>query len=285
MNEQINLIQYTKKRSLCTRLLPLLLAMGLLLAGCSGGTEPSEPSSDTGSSTASASSTPAASAPEPEPEPETLEQELLKKRGVAFDQSDYKTFTGAEGVLSLQTVFSVSTPKKAGRQSVQRLPVRRKNLSVPLRRDPAGGTELPGGGNPAPCGTARLPPGQRFQRRRPGGGLPGRQTVFGQVCQQQRPVHCDGEQVSPSCPDARLALQRRRKNADRGRRAAGQSPADCARRRQLSADRDGKLEASANDSSPPSTLKGFILTTMRTAILFTRWRTRPWGTEKKRLPS
>ena len=48
----------------------------------------------------------AASAPEPEPEPETLEQELLKKRGVAFDQSDYKTFTGAEGVLSLQTVFS-----------------------------------------------------------------------------------------------------------------------------------------------------------------------------------
>ena len=106
MNEQTDLIQYTKKRSLCRRLLPLLLAMGLLLVGCSGGTEPSEPSSDTGSSTASASSTPAASAPEPEPEPETLEQELLKKRGVAFDQSDYKTFTGAEGVLSLQTVFS-----------------------------------------------------------------------------------------------------------------------------------------------------------------------------------
>lgn len=114
MNEQINLIQYTKKRSLCTRLLPLLLAMGLLLAGCSGGTEPSEPSSDTGSPTASAGSTPAASAPEPEPEPETLEQELLKKRGVAFDQSDYKTFTGAEGVLSLQTVFSDLNPKKAG---------------------------------------------------------------------------------------------------------------------------------------------------------------------------
>ena len=114
MNEQTDLIQYTKKRSLCTRLLPLLLAMGLLLVGCSGGTEPSEPSSDTGSSTASASSTPAASAPEPEPEPETLEQELLKKRGVAFDQSDYKTFTGAEGVLSLQTVFSDLNPKKAG---------------------------------------------------------------------------------------------------------------------------------------------------------------------------
>ena len=51
---------------------------------------------------------------EPEPEPETLEQELLKKRGVAFDQSDYKTFTGAEGVLSLQTVFSDLNPKKAG---------------------------------------------------------------------------------------------------------------------------------------------------------------------------
>ena len=114
MNEQTDLIQYTKKRSLCRRLLPLLLAMGLLLVGCSGGTEPSEPSSDTGSSTASASSTPAASAPEPEPEPETLEQELLKKRGVAFDQSDYKTFTGAEGVLSLQTVFSDLNPKKAG---------------------------------------------------------------------------------------------------------------------------------------------------------------------------
>ena len=54
MNEQTDLIQYTKKRSLCRRLLPLLLAMGLLLVGCSGGTEPSEPSSDTGSSTASA---------------------------------------------------------------------------------------------------------------------------------------------------------------------------------------------------------------------------------------
>ena len=44
MNEQTDLIQYTKKRSLCRRLLPLLLAMGLLLVGCSGGTEPSEPS-------------------------------------------------------------------------------------------------------------------------------------------------------------------------------------------------------------------------------------------------
>ena len=41
MNEQTDLIQYTKKRSLCRRLLPLLLAMGLLLVGCSGGTEPS----------------------------------------------------------------------------------------------------------------------------------------------------------------------------------------------------------------------------------------------------
>lgn len=30
MNEQTDLIQYTKKRSLCRRLLPLLLAMGLL---------------------------------------------------------------------------------------------------------------------------------------------------------------------------------------------------------------------------------------------------------------
>ena len=38
MNEQTDLIQYTKKRSLCRRLLPLLLAMGLLLVGCSGGT-------------------------------------------------------------------------------------------------------------------------------------------------------------------------------------------------------------------------------------------------------
>lgn len=250
MNEQTDLIQYTKKRSLCRRLLPLLLAMGLLLVGCSGGTEPSEPSSDTGSSTASASSTPAASAPEPEPEPETLEQELLKKRGVAFDQSDYKTFTGAEGVLSLQTVFSDLNPKKAGGNlssvflSGGKIYQYRCDATLP------GGTELPGGGNPAPCGTARLPPGQRFQRRRPGGGLPGRQTVFGQVCQQQRPVHCDGEQVSPSCPDARLALQRRRKNADRGRRAAGQSPADCARRRQLSADRRREAGGGGRTENP-----------------------------------
>ena len=50
-------------------LLPLLLAIGLL-AGCSGGMEPSEVSSDSDSPTASAGSTPATS--EPEPEPETL---------------------------------------------------------------------------------------------------------------------------------------------------------------------------------------------------------------------
>ena len=102
----------TAFQNIAVRLLPLLLAMGLLLAGCSGGTEPSEPSSDTGSPTASAGSTPAA--PEPEPEPETLEQELLKKRGAAFDHSDYKTCTGAEGVLSLHSVFEDLNPKKAG---------------------------------------------------------------------------------------------------------------------------------------------------------------------------
>lgn len=61
---------------------------------------------------------------------------------------------------------------------------------------------------------------------------------------------CDGEQVSPSCPDARLALQRRRKNADRGRRAAGQSPADCARRRQLSADRRREAGGGGRTENP-----------------------------------
>ena len=45
---------------------------------------------------------------------------------------------------------------------------------------------------------------------------------------------------------------------------------------------DGKLEAAAERKIH---LTGTILTTVRTAILFTRWRTRPWGTEKKRLPS
>ena len=138
MNEQTDLIQYTKKRSLCRRLLPLLLAMGLLLVGCSGGTEPSEPSSDTGSSTASASSTPAASAPEPEPEPETLEQELLKSGASPLTSRITNLYRRRRRAEPANRLFGPQ-PQKGRRQSVQRLSVRRKNLSVPLRRNPAGG--------------------------------------------------------------------------------------------------------------------------------------------------
>lgn len=39
-------------------------------------------------------------------QPETLEQELLKKRGIAFDNSDYKKFIGGEGLLDSKTLFS-----------------------------------------------------------------------------------------------------------------------------------------------------------------------------------
>lgn len=79
----------------------------LLLGGCSH-TGP-EPSSADGTDPAR-SSTPASSAAAStaEPVPATLEQELLKRRGLAFDRSDYKKFAGGEGILDIHSEFDLN---------------------------------------------------------------------------------------------------------------------------------------------------------------------------------
>ena len=79
----------------------------LLLGGCSH-TGP-EPSSADGTDPAR-SSTPASSAAAStaEPVPATLEQELLKRRGLAFDRSDYKKFVGGEGILDIHSEFDLN---------------------------------------------------------------------------------------------------------------------------------------------------------------------------------
>lgn len=67
-----------------------------LLGGCAGrGGESSEPKG-TGSASLDAKT---------EAEPVTLEQELLKRRGIAFDQSDYKKFIGGEGIIDEYAEF------------------------------------------------------------------------------------------------------------------------------------------------------------------------------------
>lgn len=40
-----------------------------------------------------------------EAEPVTLEQYLLKERGIAYDKSDYKKFVGGEGIVTIETEF------------------------------------------------------------------------------------------------------------------------------------------------------------------------------------
>ena len=46
-------------------------------------------------------------------DPVNLEQFLLKERGKPYDQSDYKTFVGGEGLLNFDTVFTDTDPAVA----------------------------------------------------------------------------------------------------------------------------------------------------------------------------
>lgn len=46
-------------------------------------------------------------------EPVNLEQALLKERGKPYDQSDYKTFVGGEGLLNFDTIFTDTDPAVA----------------------------------------------------------------------------------------------------------------------------------------------------------------------------
>ena len=78
------------------KILTVLLLASLVLSACAK--KPSETYSST-------------SIPDPsqntstQAEPVTLEQALLKERGKPYDQSDYKTFVGGEGIINEYAEF------------------------------------------------------------------------------------------------------------------------------------------------------------------------------------
>ena len=90
--------------------LALIMAM-LTFAGCGGDklTDKTNKTDPGMSESKTESSTPAESSETTDVQPETLEQELLKKRGIAFDNSDYKKFIGGEGLIDSKTLFSNRT--------------------------------------------------------------------------------------------------------------------------------------------------------------------------------
>lgn len=75
-------------------------AVAITSVGCGKDTAAPDDSSNTSSTAAT--------------QPTTLTQELLAKRGIAFDASDYKTFVGGDGLLTLKTVFPDADPVAAG---------------------------------------------------------------------------------------------------------------------------------------------------------------------------
>lgn len=107
-----------RKRS-CVRFLSAArigLSMALvlvLLGGCS--TKKNEQPSTTDNKQQTDSQNPQTDSQDPktDAEPTTLEQELLSKRNIAFEASDYKTFVGGEGLLNFDTVFADVDPAAA----------------------------------------------------------------------------------------------------------------------------------------------------------------------------
>lgn len=77
----------------------------IFVCGCGGKKDSSSSDASSAVSQSAAASSQTASAA-----PATLEQELLSRRGIAFDASDYKKFTGGDGVLSLDTMFADADP-------------------------------------------------------------------------------------------------------------------------------------------------------------------------------
>ena len=76
--------------------------LAVALCGCSASPgEAKKPDPDSGQSTAT------------QADPINLEQLLLKERGIPYDQSDYKTFVGGEGLLNFDTVFTDTDPAVA----------------------------------------------------------------------------------------------------------------------------------------------------------------------------
>lgn len=85
-----------------SRILAVFLLVSIVLCGCAkkpSGTENPDPDNSMNAST--------------QADPINLEQLLLKERGILYDQSDYKTFVGGEGLLNFDTVFTDTDPAVA----------------------------------------------------------------------------------------------------------------------------------------------------------------------------
>lgn len=84
------------------RILAVFLLVSMVLCGCAkkpSGTDGSVPDNSMNASS--------------QAYPVNLEQLLLKERGIPYDQSDYKTFVGGEGLLNFNTVFTDTDPAVA----------------------------------------------------------------------------------------------------------------------------------------------------------------------------
>lgn len=107
-----------RKRS-CVRFLSAVrigLSMALvlvLLGGCSTKKNEQPSTTDNKQQTDSQNSQTDPQDSKKDAEPTTLEQELLSKRNIAFDASDYKTFVGGEGLLNFDTIFADNDPAVA----------------------------------------------------------------------------------------------------------------------------------------------------------------------------
>ncbi|MGN0613613.1 MAG: hypothetical protein ACI4JB_06890, partial [Porcipelethomonas sp.] len=80
------------------KILALLLFVILLLCGCSKNKSSQPAGTEKPTQTDSQNS-------QTDTEPVTLEQELLKRRGKPFDQSDYKKLTGGENIIDVNSEF------------------------------------------------------------------------------------------------------------------------------------------------------------------------------------
>lgn len=87
--------------------LAVFLLVSMVLCGCAK--KPSETAETDGS----VPDTSVNASAQADPDPIHLEQLLLKERGIPYDQSDYKTFVGGEGLLNFDTVFTDADPAVA----------------------------------------------------------------------------------------------------------------------------------------------------------------------------
>ena len=91
-----------RRGRLSFKILAVFLLVSMALCGCAkqpSGTDGSDPDNSMNAST--------------QADPINLEQLLLKERGMPYEQSDYKTFVGGEGLLNFDTVFTDTDPAVA----------------------------------------------------------------------------------------------------------------------------------------------------------------------------